>query len=90
MGYIPRVKRVPMNTESPSRSNEPGAVSRRLRTALALHESGVAMRRAQLRAQDRAATTEEIERRLAAWLRARPGAPLGDAEGIARTPPNLR
>jgi hypothetical protein len=57
------------------------APSRRLRTALALHEDGVAMKRAQLRRQNRAASDEEIARRLAEWLRTRPGATHGDAEG---------
>jgi hypothetical protein len=74
-----------MSTNSRVQRDPLGALSRRLRTALALHDSGVAMRRAQLRAHDRAASDEEIERRLAVWLRTRPGASLGDAEGIART-----
>jgi hypothetical protein len=74
-----------MITDSPEERDVLRALSKRLRTALALHDSGVAMRRAQLRARDRAASDEEIERRLAVWLRTRPGAPLGDAEGIART-----
>lgn len=59
-------------------------LSRRLRTALALYESGVAMKRAQLRRRDRTASEEEIGRRLATWLRTRPGAPFGDAEGIGK------
>jgi len=58
-------------------------LARRLRTALALCESGVAMKRAQLRRQDLAAS-EEIGRRLTIWLRTRPGAPFGDAEGKGR------
>ena len=74
-----------MNTTSPVEREVLGALAKRLLTALALHDSGVAMRRAQLRAQDRAASDDEIERRLAVWMRTRPGAPLGDAEGIART-----
>jgi len=60
------------------------ALSERLRTALALHKDGVAMKRAQLRRQDRAATEKEISMRLTAWLRTRPGAAFGDAEGIGR------
>jgi hypothetical protein len=46
-------------------------VSRRLRTALSLYESGVAMKRAQLRRQDAAASEQEIANRLAIWLRTR-------------------
>lgn len=57
-------------------------LSERLRTALALHQDGVAMKRAQLRRQDGAASEEVITMRLAAWLRKRPGAALGDAEGL--------
>jgi hypothetical protein len=60
------------------------ALSRRLRTALALYESGMAMKRAQLRRQHGAASEQEIARYLAAWLRTRPGALFGDAEGIGR------
>jgi hypothetical protein len=60
------------------------APSERLRTALALYKDGVAMKRAQLRRQDRAASEEEITLRFVAWLRTRPGAALGDAEGIGR------
>jgi hypothetical protein len=58
--------------------------ARRLRTALALHETGVAMKRAQLRRQDQAASDAEISRRVSVWLRTRQDAPYGDAEGIAR------
>jgi hypothetical protein len=78
-----------MSADDPKRRTDLDAVSRRLRTALTLHESGVAMRRAQLRAQDRTAAPAEIERRLAVWLHTRPGAPLGDAEGIARASANI-
>jgi hypothetical protein len=63
-------------------ADELRALAARLRTALSLHESGVAMKRAQLRRQDRAASEEEIARRLALWLRTRPGATLGDVEAI--------
>jgi hypothetical protein len=64
------------------------ALSRKLRTALALYESGVAMKRARLRREDPAASEQEITARLAAWLRTRPGAPLGDTEGVARALPD--
>jgi hypothetical protein len=65
-------------------------LSRRLRTALALYDSGIAMKRAQLRRQHPTASEEEIKRRLTAWLRTRPGAPFGDAEGTAKTAPDSR
>lgn len=67
---------------------EPEALraSKRLRTAFALHDSGVAMKRAQLRREDPAADELTITRRLAAWLHARPGAPFGDAEGVPKAP----
>jgi hypothetical protein len=85
--YIDNVTQIPMNAvglrERPL-PDELRALSERLRTALALHNDGVAMKRAQLRRQDRAASEEEITMRLAAWLRTRPGAALGDAEGIGR------
>ena len=58
--------------------------SERLRTAFALHDSGVAMKRAQLRRLYPLASKREISKRLAVWLHSRPGAPLGDAEGAAR------
>lgn len=65
-------------------------LSRRLLTALALFESGVAMKRAQLRRQDPTASEEEIRRCLTDWLRSRPGAPYGDAEGIGRATTSSR
>ena len=76
-----------MSDSLPTRLPEAEAlrVSRRLRTALALHDSGVAMKRAQLRREDPAASEREIARRLSVWLLTRPGAPLGDAEGVARS-----
>lgn len=41
----------------------------RLRTALDMHDFGVAMERQRLRRLDPAAPDEEIERRLLRWLR---------------------
>lgn len=75
-----------MSATQPTKVAEREALraSERLRTALALHDSGVAMKRAQLRRQHPLASEHEISKRLAAWLHARPGAPLGDAEGAAR------
>jgi hypothetical protein len=85
--YIDRVTAPPINdvrlVERPP-PDELRALSERLRTALALHQDGVAMKRAQLRRQNRTASEEEITLRLATWLRTRPGAALGDAEGIGR------
>lgn len=77
----------PMNVRTHFACTEADAASapsRRLRTALALHEDGVAMKRAQLRRQNRAASDEEIARRLSEWLRTRPGATHGDAEGTGK------
>ncbi len=54
----------------------------RLRTAFALHDSGVALKRAQLRRQHANASDEELTRRLAAWLQDRPGAKYGDSAGV--------
>ena len=56
----------------------------RLQTALRLHETGVAMKRAQLRREDPAAPEAELNRRLLIWLRTRPGAEHGDADGALR------
>jgi hypothetical protein len=61
------------------------ALSRKLLTALALYDSGVAMQRARLRREDPAASEDVISDRLSAWLISRPGAEFGDAEGIGRT-----
>lgn len=76
-----------MSDSKPANVTEPEALRarERLRTAFALHDSGVAMKRAQLRRQDPVASEREIAKRLAAWLHSRPGAPLGDAEGVARS-----
>jgi hypothetical protein len=85
--YVENVTEILMNAvgivERPL-PDELRVLSERLRTALALHKDGVAMKRAQLRRQDRTASEEEITMRLAAWLRTRPGASFGDAEGIGR------
>ena len=62
------------------------ACARRLRTALDLADSGIEMRRAQLRRNHPGATEVEIDRRLNRWLRHRPGAEYGDAEGSPVSP----
>lgn len=87
LGTVPRRILARMSASRAANVTEPEALRarERLRTAFALHDSGVAMKRAQLRRQDPAASEREIARRLAAWLHERPGAPLGDAEGVARS-----
>jgi Rv0078B-related antitoxin len=60
-------------------SNE--AAAARLRVALELFETGVEMKRQQLRRDHPDLTGDEIEARVAAWLRERPGAEFGDAIG---------
>jgi hypothetical protein len=59
----------------------------RLRLAFDLYEAGEDLMRQNLRRQDPQADAAEIERRLVAWLRLRPGAEQGDAIGIAGTWP---
>lgn len=54
-----------------------------LRLAFELHEAGVALMRQNLRRRMPHASEEEIDACLAIWLRERPGAELGDAEGRA-------
>ena len=53
----------------------------RLRTALELQRTGVAMMRQNLRRRFPNETEAEIQRRLSAWLQARPGAEFGDGVG---------
>lgn len=53
----------------------------RLRQAFELFELGVEMMRQNLRRKFPAAGEAEIENRLVAWLRQRPGAEHGDCEG---------
>ena len=60
-------------------SNE--AVAARLRVALELFETGVEMKRQTLRRDHPDLIEDEIEARVAAWLRERPGAEFGDAVG---------
>ena len=56
-------------------------VADKLRLAVDLAEAGLDVMRARLQREDAEADAEEIERRLVAWLRERPGAEHGDAEG---------
>jgi hypothetical protein len=60
-------------------SNESAAA--RLRVALELFETGLEIKRQKLRRDHPDLTGEEIEARVAAWLRERPGAEFGDAVG---------
>ena len=63
------------------------AAAARLRVALELFETGVQMKRQTLRLDHPDLTADEIEARVAAWLRERPGAEFGDAVGRRLTWP---
>jgi hypothetical protein len=56
----------------------------KLNTALRLFETGLAMKRAQILRAHPAITEADLKRRLGEWLRTRPGAEHGDAEGQPR------
>jgi hypothetical protein len=56
-------------------------VAARLRTAFDLFETGLEMRRQQLRRAHPGLADSEIEALVTSWLRERPGAELGDAVG---------
>lgn len=62
------------------------SAAERLRTALSLFEAGVEMMRQNLRRQFPDADEREIQERLTAWLRHRPGAEHGDCEGRSVDP----
>lgn len=67
-------------------SNE--AAAARLRVALELFETGVEMKRQKLRRDHPGLSEHEIEARVAAWLRERPGAEFGDCAGrLVALPP---
>jgi hypothetical protein len=53
----------------------------RFRIAMDLFQTGVDMMRQNLGREDPDATEQQIEERLRAWLRHRPGAEFGDCEG---------
>jgi Rv0078B-related antitoxin len=58
-----------------------------LRLTFELHEAGVDLMRQNLRRRWLDAPADEIEARLFAWLRERPGAEFGDASGeVVRWP----
>ncbi|MBF6215368.1 hypothetical protein IU433_31045 [Nocardia puris] len=62
-----------------------GTPAQRLRLALQMSEFGVQMYRTRMRRIFPAASTEEIESKVHAWLLSRPGAPAGDATGRPST-----
>jgi hypothetical protein len=66
---------------------EQRAAAERMRLAFDLHEAGVSIMRARLRREHPHEDDTEIDARLKAWLHTRPGAELGDAEGIPRSVP---
>jgi Rv0078B-related antitoxin len=59
----------------------PNDAAARFRLALDLFATGVAMKRQQLRRDHPQWSNERIEDSLATWLRERPGAEDGDAQG---------
>ncbi len=61
--------------------DEASLAAERFRLALELFEAGEALKRQQLRREHPEAGEAEIETLLIAWLRERPGAPHGDADG---------
>ena len=74
-----------MSSESVPTAREKAAA--RLRMALDLFETGVEMMRQKLRRDHPDLTDDEVEARLGAWLRERPGAEFGDAVGRPATWP---
>ena len=68
-------------------AQDPKVLVQRLRTAFQLHDEGVALMRQNLRRRHPDESDEQIEQRLQAWLRERPGAEFGDGEGRPGTWP---
>ena len=60
---------------------DPTRLAENLRLAFELHEAGVALMRQNLRRRLPDASEAHIDERLDEWLRERPGAEFGDAEG---------
>lgn len=58
--------------------------AQRMKTTLELFDAGVEIKRENLCREDPAASDEEIEVRLRAWLSHRPGAEHGDVSGDVR------
>lgn len=65
-------------------ATDPAILRERLLAALDLFDVGVSMKRASLRREHPAASDEEIDARLRAWVSTRPGAEHGDAVGRPR------
>ena len=63
------------------RAQQTDSGAARLKTALELQRTGVAMMRQNLRRRFPHDTEAELHRRLGAWLQERPGAELGDGVG---------
>ncbi|MCY7417653.1 MAG: hypothetical protein LH650_04000 [Chloroflexi bacterium] len=63
---------------------EAQAMATRMRQAFDMFEAGVSMQRAHYKHDHPDATDEEIARLIRLWLRTRPGAEHGDAEGRPR------
>lgn len=55
---------------------------KRLRSAFDLFAAAMDIQRVNLRRRHPEADAAELERRLGAWLLDRPGAPLGDGDGV--------
>lgn len=64
--------------------------ARALRTALELHDLGVAMMAQRLRRDRPTASDEELREALVAWLHTRPGAENGDGVGVVVDWPRKR
>lgn len=62
------------------------AIQERMRTAFDLYEAAEQMMRHRLRREDPSASESLIEKRVVEWLRTRPKAPTGDAEGPHTVP----
>ena len=79
---LARLPRVLYDTDVPAPVDSKRLVEN-LWLAFELHEAGVALKRQNLRRRMPHASEEQIDAHLASWLRERPGAELGDAEGRA-------
>lgn len=64
---------------------EAQAMARRMQQAFDMFDAGVSIMRARLRRDHPNADDEEIGRLVRVWLRTRPGAEYGDAEGRPRS-----